>query len=110
MYYTDCSAVKYLVNKPNLSGKFAWWVMIIQEYDFEVKHIKGKEKQDADALPCLEIGDNMEDGSDLDSEGDELLIVERDELDICIMEEQRTELSQIESYLKTLVVPEEITH
>ena len=87
-----------------------WWVIIIQEYDFEVKYIKGKENQDADALSHLEIGDNMEDDSDLDSEGDELLIVESDEQDICVMEEQRTELSQIESYLKMLVVPEEITH
>ena len=109
IYYTDCSAVKDLINKPNLSGKFARWVMTIQDYNFTIKHIKGKDNTDADALSHLEIED-LDDDSDLDSEGDELMIIERDEFDLYIMEEHKMQLDQVESYLKTLIVPEEITH
>jgi len=34
--YTDHSALKYLVNKPMLGGKICRWLLLFQEYDFEV--------------------------------------------------------------------------
>ena len=34
--YTDHSALKYLVNKPVLGGKICRWLLLFQEFDFEV--------------------------------------------------------------------------
>ena len=34
--YTDHSALKYLVNKPMLGGRICKWLLLFQEYDFEV--------------------------------------------------------------------------
>ena len=34
--FTDHSAIKYLVNEPILGGKICIWLLLFQEYDFEV--------------------------------------------------------------------------
>ena len=34
--FTDHSALKYLVNKPVLGGEICWWLLLFQEFDFEV--------------------------------------------------------------------------
>jgi hypothetical protein len=34
--YTDHSSLKYLVNKPVLGGRICRWLLLFQEYDFEV--------------------------------------------------------------------------
>ena len=34
--YTDHFALKYLVNKPMLGGHICRWLLLFQEYDFEV--------------------------------------------------------------------------
>ena len=34
--YTDHSALKYLVNKPVLWGRICRWLLLFQEYEFEV--------------------------------------------------------------------------
>lgn len=34
--YMDHYALKYLVNKPMLGGKICRWLLLFQEYDFEV--------------------------------------------------------------------------
>ena len=34
--YTDHSALKYLVNKPVLGGKICRWILLFQEFNFEV--------------------------------------------------------------------------
>jgi hypothetical protein len=34
--YTYHSALKYLVNKPVLGGRICKWILLFQEYDFEV--------------------------------------------------------------------------
>jgi len=34
--FTDHSAPKYLVNKPLLGGKICRWLLLFQEYDFEI--------------------------------------------------------------------------
>jgi hypothetical protein len=47
---TDNSAVKWLWGKKELSGKFSRWILSIQEYDFKIEHVKGKNNVVADAL------------------------------------------------------------
>jgi hypothetical protein len=34
--FTDHSALKYLVNKLMLGGRICKWIMLFQEYDFEI--------------------------------------------------------------------------
>jgi hypothetical protein len=47
---TDNSGVKYLFNQPDLNVRQARWLAFLREFDFEVRHIKGKENKVADAL------------------------------------------------------------
>ena len=39
-----------MYTKKELSGKFARWILSLQEYDFEVRHLKGTSNVMADAL------------------------------------------------------------
>ena len=45
----DRSAVKWLLNK-NQMGKFGRWILALQEYDFEIRHIRGVTNCVADGL------------------------------------------------------------
>ena len=47
---TDNKGLKYLLDQPNLNARQARWLAFLSEYDFENKHIKGKENKVADAL------------------------------------------------------------
>ena len=47
---TDSSAVRWLCEKRELTGKFARWILCLQEYDFSISHIKGVNNCVADAL------------------------------------------------------------
>ena len=47
---TDHYGLKYLFDQPNLKARKARWLEVLCEFDFEIKHIKGKEKKVADAL------------------------------------------------------------
>ena len=48
----DNISLKYLFDQQNLNARQARWFSFISEYDFEIKHIKGKENKVADALSC----------------------------------------------------------
>lgn len=41
---TDHSALLWLFKQQNLSGRLARWMMKLQQYDFEIKQVKGKKK------------------------------------------------------------------
>jgi hypothetical protein len=47
---TDHCGLKYLFNQPRLNAIQARWMALICEFDFEIKHIKGKENKVEDAL------------------------------------------------------------
>jgi hypothetical protein len=47
---TDNNGVKYLFDQPDLNARQARWLACLSEFDFEVRHIKGKENKVADAL------------------------------------------------------------
>jgi hypothetical protein len=42
--------VKYLFNQPDLNARQEKWSAFLNEFDFEVRHIKGKENKVVDAL------------------------------------------------------------
>ena len=47
---TDHNGLKYLFDQPNLNARKKIWLEFLSEYDFDIKHIKGKEKKVVDAL------------------------------------------------------------
>ena len=55
--YTDHSSLKYLVNKPMLGGRLCHWLLLFQEYDFEVIVKLDKLNARPDHLSRLELGD-----------------------------------------------------
>ena len=55
--YTDHSVLKYLVNKPVLGGHICRWLLLFQEYDFEVIVKLGCLNVDPDHLSRIEKGE-----------------------------------------------------
>jgi hypothetical protein len=47
---TDHSGLRYLFNQPKLNVRQARWMTLLSEFDFKIKHIKGKENRVVDAL------------------------------------------------------------
>jgi hypothetical protein len=46
----DHNSLKYLFDQPTLNARQIKWLEFLSEYDFDIKHIKGKENKVADAL------------------------------------------------------------
>ena len=46
----DNNGVKFLFSQPDLSARKARWIAFLSEFDFEVRHIKGKENKVEDDL------------------------------------------------------------
>ena len=55
--FTDHLALKYLVNKPVLGGNICRWLLLFQEYDFEVIVKPGRLNAGPDHLSRLESGE-----------------------------------------------------
>ena len=41
-FHIDHDALKYMINKPQLSGRIARWVLLLQEFDFTINVRPGK--------------------------------------------------------------------
>jgi hypothetical protein len=54
--FTDHSTLKYLVNKPVLGGRICTWILLFQEYDFEIIVKPGRMNKGHDHLSRLEHG------------------------------------------------------
>jgi hypothetical protein len=50
VFHTDHNSLKYLVNKPNLSGRIARWILLLQEFNYEVVIKPEKTNSNADFL------------------------------------------------------------
>lgn len=50
VFYTDHEPIRYLQTKPKLNGRQARWLDLLQEYDFDVKHIPGVKNIVPDSL------------------------------------------------------------
>ena len=47
---SDNIRLKYLFDQQNLNVRKSRWLAFLSEYDFDIKHIKGKENKVADTL------------------------------------------------------------
>ena len=49
-FHVDHDALKYMINKPQLSGRLARWVLLLQEFNFTINVRPGKRHANADFL------------------------------------------------------------
>ena len=47
---TNHNGLKYLFDQPTLNARQSRWLEFLSEYEFDIKHIKGKERKVVDAL------------------------------------------------------------
>jgi hypothetical protein len=47
---TDHCGLRYLFDQPKLNARQARWMALLSEFNFEIKHVKGKENKVVDAL------------------------------------------------------------
>jgi hypothetical protein len=47
---TNHNGLKYLFDQPTLNARQVRWMEFLCEYDFDIRHIKGKDNKVADAL------------------------------------------------------------
>ena len=48
--WADCLSLNYLFDQPNLNAQQARWLEFLCEFEFDFKHVKGKEDKVVDAL------------------------------------------------------------
>ena len=59
VFYVDYQALLYLVNRPVVSGRITRWMLLLQEYDFEVVYKPGRRHVMADHLSRIESGEEL---------------------------------------------------
>ncbi len=50
LIFTDHQSINYLKTQPHLTSRQARWLELMEEYDYEIQYLKGKENVVADAL------------------------------------------------------------
>lgn len=51
----DHPYLKYIINKPDPMGRFARWVLLLKEYEFNINDKPSKKYIDVDACILLEL-------------------------------------------------------
>ena len=75
--YTDHATLKYLLTKKDAKPRLWRWILLLQEFDLEIKDKKGVENSVADHLSRLQIT-NMQEQPINDFLRDDMLMMLRD--------------------------------
>ena len=105
--FTDHSALTYLLNTPQPSGKLARWGMAIQELNLTIKHRSGHSNVNADTLSRSPLPDS-EDATEPDGVITVLdSVADSDHSTLSTAQRGDSDLSEIILYLETGVLPED---
>ena len=64
--HTDHAAIKYLMAKKDVKPRLIRWVLLLQDFDLEIKDKKGSDNVVADHLSRLERIDGTEKGTEIE--------------------------------------------
>ncbi|CAN6454758.1 unnamed protein product [Victoria cruziana] len=74
LIYTDHAALKYLLSKKDTKPRLIRWILLLQEFDLEIKDKKGSENVVADHLSRVLVGSDHDELPICDSFPDESII------------------------------------
>ena len=64
IFHVDHTALLYLVSKQALTGKLARWMLLLQEFDFDIQHRSDTQHAVTDYLSRIDNGADAVDGDD----------------------------------------------
>ena len=105
VFHTDHDSLKYLVNKSDLSGRIARWILLLQEFNYEVVVKAGKANANTDYLSRQRGTEAVE---DIQARFLDEFLDEPDRKDapvLHISSEEKSEYSEIVSYLVNRTYP-----
>jgi len=100
--HTDHAALRYLMAKKDAKPRLIRWVLLLQEFDFEVKDRKGCENQVADHLSRLESEHTVQTDLDIDD-------AFPDEEILATMVENLPWYADFANYVVSEVIPENLS-
>ncbi|XP_050238371.1 uncharacterized protein LOC126687861 [Mercurialis annua] len=101
--YTDHAALRYLFAKQDAKPRLIRWILLMQEFDVEIRDKKGTENVVADHLSRLETPEPIPIGVDINERfPDEMLMV--------ISEVETPWYADIANYLSSNVMPPDLSH